>query len=81
MSKTPHDLTEEFPAEAMKISALKETDAHFAKLVEEYNAVNEEVYKAETRVAPVSEETEEHMRRKRAQLKDQIWARLSHPVA
>lgn len=81
MSKTPHDLTEEFPAEASKISALKETDAHFAKLVAEYNEVNEEVYKAETRVTPTSEETEEHLRRKRALLKDQIWARLSHPVA
>ena len=34
MSHTPHALPLEFPEKANKISALKETDAHFAKLDE-----------------------------------------------
>ena len=72
MSKTPHDLTEEFPAEATKISALKETDAHFAKLVDEYHEVNGEVHRAETNVTPTDPMAETELRKKRAVLKDEI---------
>lgn len=77
MANTPHELAEEFPAEAGKISALKETDAHFARLVEDYHTVNRAVHRAETRVEPVSEEHEAELRRQRAALKDDIWQRLS----
>ncbi|GHC14497.1 MULTISPECIES: YdcH family protein [Gemmobacter] len=77
MSNTPHELAEEFPAEAGKISALKETDAHFARLVDEYHEVNRAVHRAETRVEALSEEHEAELRRKRAALKDQIWQRLA----
>ena len=77
MSNTPHELAEEFPGETLKISALKETDAHFARLVEEYHEVNRAVHRAETRVEPVSPDYETELRKKRGALKDQIWARLS----
>lgn len=77
MSNTPHELLEEFPAEALKISALKEVDAHFARLVEEYHEVNRAVHRAETRVEPVAPEHETELRKTRGALKDQIWARLS----
>ncbi len=77
MSHTPHELAEEFPAEALKISALKETDAHFARLVEEYHEVNRQVHRAESRVEPISEEAEEVLRKQRAALKDRVWKRLS----
>lgn len=77
MSNTPHDLYEDFPAEATRISALKEADAHFARLVEEYHDVNRAVHRAETRVEAVSEQAEAELRRKRATLKDQIWKRVS----
>jgi uncharacterized protein len=76
MSHTPHALVLEFPEKALKISALKESDAHFAKLVGEYDAVNERVYRAETRLDTLSEEEEEHLRRARAMLKDKIWQML-----
>ncbi|WP_151719884.1 YdcH family protein [Gemmobacter serpentinus] len=76
MSNTPHELLEEFPAEALRISALKETDAHFARLVEEYHQVNRAVHRAETRVEPVSPERETELRKTRAALKDQIWQRI-----
>ncbi|MDR0810270.1 MAG: DUF465 domain-containing protein [Gemmobacter sp.] len=77
MSNTPHDLLEEFPDEATRISALKEADAHFARLVDEYHEVNRAVHRAETRVEAVSDEHETELRRKRAALKDQIWQRVS----
>jgi len=76
MSHTPHALVLEFPEKALKISALKESDAHFAKLAGEYDAVNERVYRAETRLDTLSEEEEEHLRRARAMLKDKIWQML-----
>lgn len=76
MSHTPHELADEFPAEAAKIAALKASDAHFARLVEEYHETNRAVHRAEMRVDTVSEEHEEHLRRQRSRLKDAIAARL-----
>ncbi len=76
MSHTPHGLAEEFPEKALKISALKETDAHFAKLAAEYAEINEKVHRAEARLDLLTEEEEEHLRKKRSHLKDHIWLHL-----
>ncbi|MBP9952774.1 MAG: DUF465 domain-containing protein [Cypionkella sp.] len=76
MSHTPHALAEEFPDHVQKISALKEHDTYFARLVEDYDAVNEKVHRSEVRLDLITEEDEEHLRKKRAALKDHIWARL-----
>jgi uncharacterized protein YdcH (DUF465 family) len=72
MSNTPHELHEDFPAEADRIHALKITNAHFARLAEEYHSINRDVHRAESGVEPVSEQTETEMRRRRAHLKDEI---------
>lgn len=72
MSHVPHELAEDFPEDAERIAARKQTDAHFARLVEEYYAVNRAVHRAETRLAPVSDEHEGELRRQRMQLKDEI---------
>lgn len=76
MSNTPHTLHDEFPAEANKISALKASDAHFAKLLTDYDAVNDKVHRAETRLDLVTEAEEEVLRKTRARLKDQIAVAL-----
>ncbi|WP_137110959.1 YdcH family protein [Rhodobacter sp. SY28-1] len=76
MSNTPHTLHEEFPADAQKISALKASDAHFAKLLTDYDAVNDKVHRAETRLDLVTEAEEEGLRKTRSRLKDQIAAAL-----
>lgn len=76
MSNTPHELHEEFPEHAEKISALKSSDGHFAKLAEAYHKVNRAVHRAETLVEPVEELAEVEMRKERAALKDQIYAYL-----
>ncbi|MEX0301440.1 MAG: YdcH family protein [Leisingera sp.] len=77
MSNTPHELAEEFPDKAALMSELKQSDAHFAKLAEEYHAVNRAVHRAETNVEPVSAQSETDMRKQRAALKDEIWGILS----
>lgn len=76
MSKIPHELAEEFPAEVEKLKSLKATDGHFARLVEEYEGLNEKVYRSENRLDLISEEDEEHLRVKRAAVKDHIWRHL-----
>lgn len=78
MSNTPHELAEEFPGAAQKISDLKQTDAHFAKLIDAYHEVNRAVHRAESRVEAISEEAEAELRRKRAHLKDHIAHHLTH---
>jgi uncharacterized protein len=76
MSNTPHTLHDEFPAEAHKISALKASDVHFAKLLVDYDAVNDKVHRAETRIDLLTEAEEEVLRKIRGQLKDQIATAL-----
>ncbi|WP_299785646.1 YdcH family protein [uncultured Marivita sp.] len=76
MSHTPHELAEEFPDHVEKMSALKQSDAHFAKLFDSYHEVNRTVHRAETNVEPVDSLTETELRKKRGALKDQIWSYL-----
>ena len=76
MSNTPHTLHEEFPVDGQKISALKTSDAHFARLLVEYDVVNDKVHRSETRLDLLTEEEEESLRRTRSRLKDQIAAAL-----
>lgn len=72
MSNTPHTLAEEFPGQMQKLSALKSTDAHFARLLADYDAANDAVHRAETRVDAMTDEAEQALRRKRSQIKDDI---------
>jgi len=76
MSHVPHELAEDFPEYREKIHTLKETSAHFAKLAEDYHAVNREIHRMETGLQPTAEEFEHELRRKRVFLKDEIAALL-----
>lgn len=77
MSNTPHELHEEFPEYAEKITTLKTGNAHFAKLFEEYHEVNRAVHRAETNVEPTDDFNEGEMRKKRAALKDELYKILA----
>ena len=77
MSNTPHELAAEFPEHIAKISDLKQTDAHFARLAEEYHEINRAVHRAETNVEPMENLAEAEMRKKRAALKDELYRLLS----
>lgn len=74
MAHTPHELAEEFPDLIEKMQALKTTDAHFARLYDEYHELNRAVHRAETNVEPMEELAEGEIRKKRAALKDEIYA-------
>ncbi|EAQ43514.1 MAG: hypothetical protein BM560_08505 [Roseobacter sp. MedPE-SWde] len=73
MSNTPHELAEEFPDKVEAMSQLKQSDAHFAKLADEYHEINRAVHRAETNVEPLEELAEVELRKKRGALKDEIW--------
>lgn len=72
MSHTPHELHAEFPDKTDKLHRLKQSDAHFSKLSDEYHTVNREIHRIETDVAPASDETLEGLKKQRLHLKDQI---------
>lgn len=77
MSHTPHELSEEFPEHAEHIHKLKESDAHFSELVDQYHEVNRTIHRMETEVEPVATHTEEEARKERLALKDKIAAYLN----
>lgn len=77
MSNTPHTLGEEFPGQLDQIHALKASNTRFAKLLLEYDQVNDEIHVAETNVAPVTQEHETALRKRRLTLKDQIAQALA----
>lgn len=76
MSHVPHDLASEFPEFAEKMSELKVNDKHFAKLFNDYNELNDKVHLAETNVQPREELAEVDLRKRRAAVKDEIYAYL-----
>ncbi|MBP1850029.1 YdcH family protein [Rhizobium halophytocola] len=76
MSHTPHELAAEFPQFTALMRHLRETDGHFARLCESYHAVNGEIHRAETDIAPVGDFRMEDMRKERMRLKDEIYGML-----
>lgn len=78
---TPHAIHEEFPKDADRIHQLKISNTHFARLLEEYDAVNDQVHNAETFVTPTAPDAETELRKKRSHLKDEIARMLAqHPA-
>ncbi len=80
MSHTPHELVEEFPEAADRIRELKETDAHFARLADDYHEVNRQIHRIETDIEPASDDFQNQLRRQRLALKDEIAALLNAPA-
>ena len=77
MSNTPHTLGEEFPGQAERIHALKVSDPAFARLLADYDAVNDEVHLAETNLRPTSHDHETETRKRRLAIKDRIAEALA----
>lgn len=77
MSNTPHTLGDEFPDQMDQIHALKVSNTRFAKLLVEYDEVNDEIHRVETDIAPVSQDHETALRKQRLALKDQIAQALA----
>ena len=77
MSHTPHELIAEFPEHAARISKLKTSEPHFARLYEEYHEVNRAIHRAETNIEPTDDLHMERMRKERLKLKDALYTMLS----
>lgn len=77
MSHTPHELVEEFPDKVDQLSTLRQSDAHFAKLADEYHDINRAIHRAETDVEPTSDEHLVEMRKQRLALKDEIYTYMT----
>lgn len=77
MSHTPNELSDLFPDQADAIHNLKENNAHFSKIADEYHQLNREIHRAETDIEPLSDEHLEELKKKRLALSDEIQKILS----
>jgi len=73
-----HDLIHEFPEYKDKIHELKISNAHFAKLFDEYHEIEHEVRRIEEGIETPSDEYVEEQKKKRLNLKDQLFAMLKN---
>lgn len=77
MSHVPHELAEEFPDKVDRLHVLKTSNAHFAKLFDEYHLVNREIHRIESKVEPATDQRSTDLRKQRLHLKDEIASMLS----
>ncbi len=71
-----HDLIHEFPEHKDTIHDLKMSNAHFAKLFDEYHGVTDEVEKLERADMPVNDTLVEDLKKQRVALKDELYRML-----
>ena len=71
-----HDLSAEFPEYKDRIHDLKTSDGHFSKLASEYEDVCKEVARIEQEIETPSDQYTEDQKKRRAQLKDELFALL-----
>lgn len=69
---TPHELTTIFKRDREILTQLKGSDAHFARLAQEYHEVNREVHRIEAETEAASDERHETLKKQRLSLLDQI---------
>jgi len=67
-----HSLAKEFPEYKDKIHELKTTDAHFAKLFDEYENLDKEIIRIEENIETPSDQYTEELKLKRVNLKDTL---------
>lgn len=69
----PHALAVEFPELADTIKQLKQEDAHFAKLLEEHDAIDKQITQDEEGVKAINDSTLHTLKQQRAKLKDELY--------
>ncbi|MGS4947993.1 YdcH family protein [Meridianimarinicoccus sp. RP-17] len=72
MTHTPHDLTEEFPQHHDVMRDLRRSNAHAARLMDEYAEINRTLHRVETNIEPMSDVEALRLRKLRMTLKDDI---------
>lgn len=76
MTIEKHNLADELPEFRDKIHQLKITDHHFARLFEQYHALDHEVLRIEQGVEVSSDDYLEDKKKQRLHLKDQLFQAL-----
>ena len=71
-----HDIGTEFPELKDRIHVLKTENAHFAKLYAAYEEVDNAVVRVEQESDPATDGHTEDLKKRRAKLKDEIFAML-----
>lgn len=74
---TPNELTKIFVRDRELVTRLKQTDAHYARLADEYHAVNRQVHRIECETEAASDERTETLKKQRLALLDEITAIIS----
>ncbi|MFO1114731.1 MAG: DUF465 domain-containing protein [Beijerinckiaceae bacterium] len=74
----PHELAEEFPAQAQVILTLRASSARFARVADHYAEVNRAIVRMETNEEPADDFTIEALKKERLKLMDEIAVFL-HP--
>ncbi|WP_346380061.1 YdcH family protein [Acidithiobacillus sp.] len=76
--QTEHqDLKKEFPQLAARMDVLQQSNAHFAKALDEFNVLTEEIEHIERNDATAGESVLEQMKKRRLALKDEIYRMAS----
>ena len=76
--RIPHELQDEFPADAAHIERLIKSNYEFGRLVTSYDEINRQIYRIETEDEPTTDEVLEKLKKRRLLLKDDIAAILSN---
>ena len=71
-----HDLRHEFPDLENKIAALRADNHEFARLMDDYDALDARVRNFEELGTPVADETIEDLKKERLLLKDKLYIML-----
>ena len=77
MTLEHHALIKEFPQFKTLIHDLKTGNTHFAKLFDEYHDVDKEIVRIEQGIEPRADDYLEDQKKKRVQLKDQLYRLLN----
>ena len=72
-SMLSHALVVEFPELLERIHFLKANDHHFARLLEEHDAVDQRITRDEEKLEPLSDETLHELKQQRLKLKDELY--------
>ena len=71
-----HDIGRELPEYRDRIHSLKTSNAHFARLFDEYHELDKQVARIEQEIEPTSDDHAEELKKRRLKLKDELFAML-----
>ena len=71
-----HDLAHEFPEHLEKMNKLKASDGHFSALVTRYDDANHTITRCEQGKEAIADDALEVLKKKRLELKDEIYQML-----